>query len=95
MSLLSVIALSILELLAFGVFGSFVLRWGAGVLLLLSVAAIGAGGGAIMLWLAVPALAAWLVGHWLFYWRNGYYKSRIVEALADRVPGSEHPHVLR
>lgn len=97
MSVLSIIAVCILALIAFWLFGSFVLRWGGGALLLLPLLALAAGGagGTMMLWLIVPASVAWVAGHWLFSRRHGYYKSQLVEVIADRVPRSRHARVLR
>ena len=94
-SVLSTLAVVALIVGAAWMFGSFVLRWGGALLALGSLATLASTGNAIQFWLLIPAAAMWLVGHWLYSKRHGYYKSRTVEAIADRVPGSRHTRVLR
>jgi hypothetical protein len=65
-------------------------------MVLMSLLALAIDGDPIVLWLIVPALVAWLVGHWLFQRRHGYYKSQLVEAIADYAPtNSRHTRILR
>ncbi len=95
MSVLSIIAICICAAGAFWIFGSFVLRWGGASLVLMSLVSLAVDGDPIVLWLTVPAVVAWVVGHWLFSRRHGYYKSQLVETIADYAPDSRHTRILR
>ncbi len=95
MSILSIIAICIFAAGAFCIFGSFVLRWGGGALLLLSLLTLAIEGDAIMFWGIIPGFLAWIAGQWLFSRRHGYYKSHLVEMIADYMPDSRHTRILR
>ncbi len=95
MSVLSIIATCIFAAGAFWIFGSFVLRWGGAALVVMSLLALAIDGDPIMFWGIIPGFVAWIVGHWLFSRRHGYYKSQLVETIADYAPDSRHTRVLR
>ncbi len=81
MSAVSLIALSLVGIWLFWMFGSWLLRWGGGILIALSLASITSGETLGILWVTVPAFLLWVLGHWLYVLRHGYYRSDLVARL--------------
>jgi hypothetical protein len=85
--LLSVLAIGFFAVVALLMFGSWALRWAGGGSALVALVALAVGAGPLMLWLLIPALVVWVLGHWPHYLQHGYYKSALVDSMAAGLPG--------
>lgn len=93
-TVLSTGAIVALVALAGWMLGSFVLRWGAAFLGLMSLATLASDGDPIVLWVLIPAALCWIAGHWLYERRHGAYKSMLAATLLERLAGRGRPHAF-